>query len=82
MPNYNEIARRFAIKQGCDVVQPTTATRNGYRYFYLDCSERPRYTGNPYIIKVSPTGKVLQVLNLSEIFWAFNQRITTDGQSV
>ena len=81
MKDYQKIAKEYADKQGCDIVQPTSAERNGYRYFYLDRSVRPRYTGNPYIIKISPSGKVQQVLNLDDIYWAYNRRITIGEQS-
>jgi hypothetical protein len=80
MVDYQKIAKQYA-NQGCDIVQPTSAERNGYRYFYLDRSDRPRYTGHPYIIKISPVGKVQQVLDLDNIYWARNQRITNGEQS-
>ena len=82
MKDFQEIAKQFAAKQGCDIVQPSTAERNGYRYFCLDRSDRPRYTGNPYVIKISPAGKIQQVLNFDEIYWAYNLCTTKDGQSV
>lgn len=81
MKDYQDIAKHYADKQGCDIVQPTSAERNGYRYFYLDRSDRPRYTGHPYIIKISPAGKVQQVLNTDDMYWAYKQRITTGEQS-
>lgn len=82
MKDYQDIAKQYADKQGCDIVQPTSAERNGYKYFHLDRSVRSRYTGNPYIIKISPSGKVQQVLNLDEIYWAYNLRTIKDEQSV
>lgn len=82
MKDYNEIAKQYAAKQGCDFVQPTTAERNGYRYFYLNRTVRPRYMGHPHIIKISPAGKVQRVLNFDEIYWAYNLRTITGGQSI
>ncbi len=81
MKDYQDIAKQYAAKHGCDIVQPTTAERNGYKYFYLDYSVRPRYMGHPYIIKISPSEKAQRVLNTDEIYWAFKQRIITGGQS-
>lgn len=82
MKDYQDIAKQYAAKHGCDIVQPTTAERNGYRYFHLDFTGRPRYTGHPHIIKISPAGKVQRVLNVDEIYWAYNHRTITNGQSV
>ena len=82
MKDYQGIAKQYADKQGCDIVQPTSAERSGYKYFHLDRSVRSHYTGNPYIIKISPSGKVQQVFNLDEIYWAYNLRTIKDGQSV
>lgn len=74
MEDYNEIAKQYAVKHNCDILQPS-AERNGYRYFHLDYTGRPRYTGHPYIIKISPAGKVQQVLVFDEIYWAYNNRL-------
>lgn len=82
MKDYNEIAKQYADEQGCDIVQPTSAEQNGYRYFYLNRTVRPRYMGHPHIIKISPTGKVQRVLDIEELYWAFKQRITTGEQSI
>lgn len=82
MKDYQDIAKKYAERHGFDIVQLSTAERNGYRYFHLDFTGRPRYTGNPFIIKISPAGKVQQVLNFDEIYWAYNQRIINNGQSV
>ena len=71
MKDYNEIAKRYAGKHGCNILQ-ASAERNGYRYFHLDYTGRPRYTGHPHIIKISPAGKVQRVLNFDEIYWAYN----------
>lgn len=81
MKDYQDIAKQYAAQHGCNIVQPTTAERNGYRYFYLDYTGRPRYTGHPHIIKISPSGKAQRVLNTDEIYWAFKQRVTTGEQS-
>lgn len=82
MKDYQDIAKQYAQQHGCDIVQPTTAVRNGYRYFRLDFTGRPRYTGHPHIIKISPSGKVQRVLNVDEIYWAYSKRTITNGQSV
>ena len=82
MKDYNDIAKQYAAQHGFDIVQPSAAERNGYRYFHLDFTGRPRYTGHPFIIKISPAGKVQQVLNFDEIYWAYNQRFIKNGQSV
>ena len=80
MIDYQKIAKQYADKQGYDIVQPTSAERNGYRYFYLTQAVRPRYLGHPHIVKISPSGKVQRVLNVDEIYWAFKLRITTGEQ--
>ena len=82
MIDYQEIAKQYAAKHGCNIIQPTTAMRKGYRYFHLDYTGRQRYTGHPHIIKISPAGKVQRVLNFDEIYWAFNLRTITGEQSV
>ncbi len=81
MTDYNDIAKQYAERNGYGIVRPS-AERNGYRYFHLDFTGRPRYTGHPFIIKISPAGKVQQVLNFDEIYWAYNQRFIKNGQSV
>lgn len=81
MIDYLKIAREFAAKQRCDIIQPS-AECNGYKYFRLDFTGRPRYTGLPYIIKISPSGKVQQVVDFDEIFWANDRRTITGEQSV
>ena len=40
MIDYLKIAREFAAKQRCDIIQPS-AERNGYKYFRLDFTGRP-----------------------------------------
>lgn len=81
MKDYQDIAKQYAGKHGCDIVQPS-AERNGYRYFHIDYTGRPRYTGHPHIIKISPARKVQRVLDFDEIYWAYNHRTITNGQSV
>jgi hypothetical protein len=81
MKDYQKIAKEYADEQGCDIVQPTSAERNGYRYFYLTKTVRPRYLGHPHIIRISPTGNVQRVLDVDEIYWAFSRRITIGEQS-
>ena len=82
MIDYQGIAKKYADKHGCNIVQPSSAERNGYRYFHLDYTGRPRYTGHPHIIKISPAGKVQRVLDVDEIYWAYNLRTIANGQSV
>ena len=76
------IVKSYAKHHGFDIVQPSAAERNGYRYFHLDFTGRPRYTGHPYVIKISSVGKIQQVLNVDEIYWAYNKRTIKNGQSV
>lgn len=82
MKDYQDIAKKYAAQHGCNIVQPSAAERNGYKYFHLDYTGRPRYTGHPHIIKISPAGKVQRVLDVDEIYWAYNLRTITNGQSV
>ena len=70
MKYYNDIAKQYAERNGYSIVRPE---RNGYRYFHVDYTERPRYLGHPHIIKISPAGKVLRVLNVDEIYWSVKQ---------
>lgn len=81
MIDYQNIAKKYAEQHGCDIVQPS-AERNGYCYFHLDYTGRPRYTGHPHIVKIGRAGKVQRVLDFDEIYWAYNHRTITNGQSV
>ena len=72
MKDYNDIAKQYAERNGYGIVRPS-AERNGYRYFHIDYTDRPRYLGHPHIIKISPAGKVQRVLNVDEIYWAVKQ---------
>lgn len=81
MIDYIKIAKEYAVEHKWDIVQPS-AERNGYKYFHLDFTGRPRYTGLPYIIKISPSGKVKRVVDFDEIFWAYDRRTITGEQSV
>lgn len=81
MKSHQDIAKQYADKHGCNIVQPS-AERNGFSYFNIDYTGRPRYTGHPHIIKISPTGKVQRVLDFDEIYWAYNHRTIANGQSV
>lgn len=74
MIDYQNIAKRSADEHGCDIVLPSTAERNGHKYFYLARTGSPRYLGHPHIIKISPSGKVQRV-DIDEIYWAFNRVI-------
>lgn len=67
---FYDIAKKYATEHNCDIVEPCTE-RNGYAYFHLDMSVRPRYLGLPVIIKISPAGEVKLVLDFDEIFWAY-----------
>lgn len=76
--NYQNIAKQFAEKHGFDIVRHC-AERNGYSYFQLDFSKKPRYTGHPHVVKISSTGEILVIADVNEIYWAVKQ-ITKDGQ--
>lgn len=77
---YEDIIIPFANKHHFDIVH-FCAKQNGYAYFHLDFTGRPRYTGLPHIIKVNATKKILIVTNLDEIYWAFNQLHSLDNSS-
>ena len=79
MKDYYNIAKRYATEHKCDIVQPTTAERDGYHYFFLNHTIRPRYMGHPHIIKISPDGEVQRVYDVDEIYWAV-KRIIEPGQ--
>ena len=79
MKDYYDIAKQFADKEGLDVVQYCTE-RNGYHYFYLNYTVRPRYMGHPHIIKISPIGKIQWVRDFHERYWAYNLRVKEPGQ--
>ena len=69
MNDCDEIAKQYAHENGYDILHASVA-HNGYRYFHLDYTGRARYTGHPRVIKINTSGKVQQVLNLDEIYWA------------
>ena len=71
MADYQDIVKQFADKHGLDIVHFCLEC-DGLRYFHLDFSNRPRYTGHPHIIKISSTGKILVVADVDEIYWAVN----------
>lgn len=73
-----KIVQETAAKHGFDIVRPC-AERKGFRYFLLDFSNKPRYTGHPHVVQISSTGKILVVADLKEIYWAVKQA-TADGQ--
>ncbi len=81
MIDYIKIAKEYAAEHKCDIVQPSVE-RNGYKYFHLDFTGRPRYTGLPNIIKISPSGKAQRVLDFDDIFFAYNNRTISGEQSV
>ena len=74
MIDYNKIAKKYAKEHQCDILHQS-AERNGDRYFYLNHKVRPRYMGHPHIIKVGPTGEVQQVLDVDEVYWAYENRL-------
>ena len=67
MKDYRRIAIKYASQRGYNIVRPS-AEKGGYKYFHIDFTGRPRYTGHPHIIKISSTGKVFPVLNVDEIY--------------
>lgn len=81
MIDFENIAKKYAEEHKCNIVQPSIK-RNGYMYFHIDYTGRARYTGHPHIIKISSTGKVQRVLNVHEIYWAYNLRTIKNGESV
>lgn len=67
-----KIAEEYANKGGHDIVTHC-ASKNGYEYFRLNYSERPKYLGLPLVIKIDLNGKIQIVTELSMIFWSVNQ---------
>lgn len=65
-------AKEYAKANKFDIIRPAIE-ENGATYFMLDYTGRPRYTGHPHIIKISPTGKVKRVLDVETIYRIYNQ---------
>ena len=70
--DYQKIAEEYANKGGHDIVTHC-ASKNGYEYFRLNYSERPKYLGLPLVIKIDLNGKIQIVTERNIIFWAVNQ---------
>ena len=88
MGRYQDIVKRFAEKHGFDIVRFCIECV-GLRYFHLDFSTRPRYTGHPHIVKVDDAGELIVVTDVNEIYWVmknqtkiievvFNEDLTID----
>ena len=72
--NVLQIAQDYGRKIGYDIVSPA-GERNGYKYFdMINESLIGRKTGLPRIIKISSTGRIYYVDNLTEIMWATKQK--------
>lgn len=65
-------AKRYAKTNKCDIIRPT-GEQDGFSYFRIDFTGRPKYAGLPVIIKINQFGKVFRVSSFNEIFWASNQ---------
>ncbi|MBQ6307240.1 MAG: hypothetical protein IJK78_11800 [Bacteroidales bacterium] len=72
MKTADEIANGFAKKNGFNVIE-RVAEKDGWVYFHLNWKPRPKYTGNPNVIKISRSGRLIYINNLKEIFWALEQ---------
>lgn len=71
MIDFDEIAKQYAKENGFDIVCPCIK-HNGNMYFYFNYTVRPRYLGHPHVVKISNKGKIEQVLEFHEIYWAVN----------
>lgn len=70
-----EIARRYALKRGYDIITPA-GEKDGYKYFDIFREDlKGIKSGLPRIVKVSPHGRAIFVENISEIMWANAQNI-------
>lgn len=72
--NALQIAQEYGRKTGYDIVSPA-GERKGYKYFdMINESLIGGKTGLPRIIKISSTGRIHPVDNLSDIMWATKQK--------
>ena len=70
--NKQDIADRYAKSNKFDTAE-LVAVKDRMAYYRLDWESRPRYTGHPCVIKISPSGKVQPVTDRDEIYWAIQQ---------
>ena len=70
--NKQDIADRYARRNGFDKAE-LCAVRDGVAYFHLMWEPRPKYSGHPNVIRISPTGKILVVTDMEEKYWAIGQ---------
>ena len=74
MADYQDIVKQFADKHGFAIVH-FCLEYDGLRYFHLDFSNRPRYTGHPHIVKVNDIGELIVVTDINEIYWVMKNQI-------
>ena len=67
------LIKKYAQEHRCDIIKRCTE-RNGFIYYVLDFSSRPRYTGHPHVVKISHKGMVIRVFDVEEIYWAYKHR--------
>ena len=72
--DYLDRVKKFADKYGLDIVRFCMEC-DGYRYFHLDFSNRPRYAGHPHIVKVNDAGELIVVTDINEIYWVMKNKI-------
>ena len=70
--DFDKIALDYAKSIGHDLVR-FAGEQNGYRYYHTDRFKRPRYLGNPHIIKINSVRVVFEVIELAELLNAYKR---------
>lgn len=74
-----QIAQEYAKENNKDTVRPA-GERNGYKYFHIFLWEtRGHKLGIQQFIKISATGKITNILPLTEIMQAMQQEIALNN---